>query len=824
MRVFILFCDQQHAEEIVDAWLEEPVHHRIVDPYVRYKIESIHSGEKPSTWLSITCNPKRTARMHAVITMCCCLLLCPLALIPLQPALLRELYNFHNPFLLVLLVLGVSLLLTLGFTSPLYTLGRLDWFCTLEEAYLRVHFVAHGIPTYELIDARYWTWFPRDKFFIAGGALLLSISYLCASYHAWVLLSLFVPYILLALLYFIPLTFLRILAYGRLHDASDLPSYWKLEVAQWTQNVAESAFVLLIIVVSMWISAHIGMYLTFQYSSMSIERAFQLFATFNESTWLYGPNSFMPNTLDGMRNALSAALLTLPESHIWLFHYALILEGVFLALFFFAFFRVRESIFNARLLKLFNLTPALLPEKIAAKGVHPATNAAILLVWLSGWVISLLGLGVALLILLTILHILPTWIPWQWLIAFLWYQTAFQTVLGTVLGTIIADALLIMAALPLLLWTLFWCISLLRDFLQFLRLIFSREKVSDEVEAIMHDLCKTLRISHPLIRPVHGTASWPKTRFLLPAPGLSVISLPDRLAGLRTQDRLRQVLAHELGHVIKHAGKVWSLQLLSRLSLTGPGYLTLLLDHWVMEMEADAFAVQATDDSLELIDLLTHLKEIAKTLAAKQPAEVRKRGAISTLMAKKLNSRLVRRTWIAQVAKTYNIYFSDTLWGAFHPPEEERIENLYNIIFERENLGSPDRFTAQAKVVIERAKEEAKRFQNDGIRTEHLLLALLYEDFVINMLREVSNNPDLIPQDLERFMGRGKNPVTDTIDFVRFTKRVLIRAAQEANAQHQQRINLDHLLLGIIQEPNSLASKILKNLNVDLAMLRIAIF
>lgn len=69
------------------------------------------------------------------------------------------------------------------------------------------------------------------------------------------------------------------------------------------------------------------------------------------------------------------------------------------------------------------------------------------------------------------------------------------------------------------------------------------------------------------------------------------------------------MIAHELVHVQQHASRLWWLELLSWLTITGPGFLTLLLDFAAMEFQADEVTHRWTKDRSAALKALEYFQE-----------------------------------------------------------------------------------------------------------------------------------------------------------------------------------------------------------------------
>ncbi|MCX6339291.1 MAG: ATP-dependent Clp protease ATP-binding subunit [Candidatus Aureabacteria bacterium] len=134
-----------------------------------------------------------------------------------------------------------------------------------------------------------------------------------------------------------------------------------------------------------------------------------------------------------------------------------------------------------------------------------------------------------------------------------------------------------------------------------------------------------------------------------------------------------------------------------------------------------------------------------------------------------------------------------------------------------------DRFTDRARRVIILARKEADRFNHNYIGTEHLLLGLirLGQGVAVNVLRGMGIDFETIRIEVEKAVGSG--PETKVIGDIPLTaraKKVIELAVEEARNLNHTYIGTEHLLLGLLQEGEGVASKILRSLNVDLEKTR----
>jgi ATP-dependent Clp protease ATP-binding subunit ClpA len=180
-----------------------------------------------------------------------------------------------------------------------------------------------------------------------------------------------------------------------------------------------------------------------------------------------------------------------------------------------------------------------------------------------------------------------------------------------------------------------------------------------------------------------------------------------------------------------------------------------------------------------------------------------------------------------------------------------------------------ERFTAQARGVVMRARDEARYLHHPYIGTEHLLLALLVEEAGIayTVLHEAGMDHARVRADVERLVGAPAKILSDEdaealqtigidLDAVlarieetfgpdalaplaptprrgllrrrpsegsRFTnrsKKVVELSLREAIRLGHDHIGAEHILLGLLREGNGLAAKILTDAGLALDDLR----
>ena len=129
-----------------------------------------------------------------------------------------------------------------------------------------------------------------------------------------------------------------------------------------------------------------------------------------------------------------------------------------------------------------------------------------------------------------------------------------------------------------------------------------------------------------------------------------------------------------------------------------------------------------------------------------------------------------------------------------------------------------ERYTEKARRVIFYARYEASMFGSPYIETEHLLLGLLREDFhTVDTLIPGAISVERIRAKIgsetpprERISTSIEVPLTEA------SKRVLNRAAEEADKCGHRHIGTEHILLGLLRVEEGLAFRILREHKPDL--------
>lgn len=130
------------------------------------------------------------------------------------------------------------------------------------------------------------------------------------------------------------------------------------------------------------------------------------------------------------------------------------------------------------------------------------------------------------------------------------------------------------------------------------------------------------------------------------------------------------------------------------------------------------------------------------------------------------------------------------------------------------------KFTNSASKALEIASQVAMEFGHNYIGTEHILYGLLEEGN--GVASKVLQNQGLTVQKIEEEIDElvGREVKTDQIiDFTPRSKRIIELAFLEARKLGYNYIGTEHILMGILREGDSIASRILINLKVDIPKL-----
>jgi ATP-dependent Clp protease ATP-binding subunit ClpC len=134
-----------------------------------------------------------------------------------------------------------------------------------------------------------------------------------------------------------------------------------------------------------------------------------------------------------------------------------------------------------------------------------------------------------------------------------------------------------------------------------------------------------------------------------------------------------------------------------------------------------------------------------------------------------------------------------------------------------------ERFTDRARKVMALANQEAQRLNHEYIGTEHILLGIVKEGMGVaaNVLKNLDVDLAKVRTEVEKLVNRGPN--TNTIGRLPQTpraKHVIELSIQEARHLNHNYVGTEHLLLGLLREPDGIAAQVLTNLGLNLESVR----
>lgn len=132
------------------------------------------------------------------------------------------------------------------------------------------------------------------------------------------------------------------------------------------------------------------------------------------------------------------------------------------------------------------------------------------------------------------------------------------------------------------------------------------------------------------------------------------------------------------------------------------------------------------------------------------------------------------------------------------------------------------KYTEKARRVIFFARFEASQYGSPLIDTEHVLLGLLREDRALakRFLGEVETETTIRTEIERHIQPRERIPTSVEMPLTEDCKKVLFKAAEEAERLGHQHVGTEHLLLGLLHVESSLAAQILQARGLKLAKLR----
>lgn len=132
------------------------------------------------------------------------------------------------------------------------------------------------------------------------------------------------------------------------------------------------------------------------------------------------------------------------------------------------------------------------------------------------------------------------------------------------------------------------------------------------------------------------------------------------------------------------------------------------------------------------------------------------------------------------------------------------------------------RYTEEARLTLLASREEALQLRHRIIGPEHLLLGMLkINDPIVECVlqRQRVSSPS-VREALEFVVGRGSKSIISQPTFGQPVREALERAEQVAMRMEQQQIGIEHLLLGVLGDENSIVASVMESFGLSLAVVR----
>lgn len=135
------------------------------------------------------------------------------------------------------------------------------------------------------------------------------------------------------------------------------------------------------------------------------------------------------------------------------------------------------------------------------------------------------------------------------------------------------------------------------------------------------------------------------------------------------------------------------------------------------------------------------------------------------------------------------------------------------------------RFSAAARKVVFYAQEEAQKFGEGYVSTEHLLLGIVRDPDCTGcrILTQVGVSPSRVRTEVEKQLPRGDARPSQDMTLTPRAKRVIDLSYEEARGFSHNYIGTEHILLGLVREGDGLAGRVLAKLGVELEAARAAL-
>ena len=134
-----------------------------------------------------------------------------------------------------------------------------------------------------------------------------------------------------------------------------------------------------------------------------------------------------------------------------------------------------------------------------------------------------------------------------------------------------------------------------------------------------------------------------------------------------------------------------------------------------------------------------------------------------------------------------------------------------------------ERFSDQARKVMNLANQEAQRLNHEYVGPEHILLGLVKEGsgVAVNVLKNLDVDLRKIRVEIQKMVQSGPDMVfMGKLPQTPQAKKVLEYSIEEAGNLNQNYVDTEHFLLGLLREQEGVAAQVLQNLSLKLESVR----
>jgi hypothetical protein len=133
-----------------------------------------------------------------------------------------------------------------------------------------------------------------------------------------------------------------------------------------------------------------------------------------------------------------------------------------------------------------------------------------------------------------------------------------------------------------------------------------------------------------------------------------------------------------------------------------------------------------------------------------------------------------------------------------------------------------ERFTERARTAVSKSEQEAHRLGHGFVGTEHILLGLLdvTDSLAARVLDGVGISKSAVEENVLSLIKPGTASEEGSLPFTPRAKAVLRHAAEEALRLSHNYVGTEHLLLGLLDDEESVAAKVLVELKASYSTIK----